>query len=426
PLDRSSPWLLISAQSPTATLRECAQCTGGSLLTLSKRGCFLLVSIMSQESTRIDCRLGRFDVDGRYGRRARLPNDAESVLKNRAGVCEGYANLMLELCSILGVTCKVISGYSKENDSGVTGDQQAAFDPTEFHAWNAVRLDGRWKLIDCTWGAGFVKDKNNFVRQENDLYFLPNPKVFIEDHFPFMNSDMAGSKKWQLLKKPIDLATFHSRVRRQKAGIEHQVQLVSHKQALIDVDSEVTLKFKGTGRPLTAFSAKFVNPGTGESISSGQYIATVLNHRKNEVTVTARPPTCGAYWELRVQGTTEDNPTHLIGFVSYKLRSTRAVDLRPFPQFFDGFYGLLRCPQRCGFSSELRGRQAFRLRASSGELQLKLPVQQPVSASALLHFAEDSEPQKQAVLLEMDKKALKVSVRMYRRGFHRLTLFCKD
>jgi uncharacterized protein (TIGR03000 family) len=39
------------------------------------------------------------------------------------------------------------------------------------HAWNAVKLDGEWHLVDATWGAGGIKDKQ-FVKKFKDYYFL--------------------------------------------------------------------------------------------------------------------------------------------------------------------------------------------------------------------------------------------------------------
>ena len=70
----------------------------------------------------------------------------------------------------------------------------------ESHAWNAVMLDGEWKLLDCTWGAGFVNG-NDFHRSYSDFYFCADPKEFLTSHFP-------DDEKWQLVDRPISRADF--------------------------------------------------------------------------------------------------------------------------------------------------------------------------------------------------------------------------
>uniref|UniRef100_A0A1I8FBW7 TGc domain-containing protein n=1 Tax=Macrostomum lignano TaxID=282301 RepID=A0A1I8FBW7_9PLAT len=85
----------------------------------------------------------------------------------------------------------------------------------------------------------------------------------------------------------------------------HLVKLVSHMEESIQVDTEAVLKFKGTGKPLKQFIARFVHPRTGQRVSA-QHIAAVLDYRRNEATVTARPPTSGTFWELQVFASTDD------------------------------------------------------------------------------------------------------------------------
>ncbi|KAJ3082878.1 hypothetical protein HK102_001408, partial [Quaeritorhiza haematococci] len=51
------------------------------------------------------------------------------------------------------------------------------------HAWNAVKVDGEWRFIDATWGAGNV-DGRNFKRSFTPYYFLTPPNRFITSHFP--------------------------------------------------------------------------------------------------------------------------------------------------------------------------------------------------------------------------------------------------
>ena len=61
----------------------------------------------------------------------------------------------------------------------------------EGHAWNAVKLDDRWYLIDTTWDAGGV-DAEGFHKRYGTSYFLTPPEVFLSKHYP-------DEDRWQLL-----------------------------------------------------------------------------------------------------------------------------------------------------------------------------------------------------------------------------------
>ena len=69
------------------------------------------------------------------------------------------------------------------------------------HAWNAVKINGAWYLLDSTWGAGYTDEQNNFVFDFDDEYFLMPPEQFIYTHFP-------EDAKWQLLSTPISNNEF--------------------------------------------------------------------------------------------------------------------------------------------------------------------------------------------------------------------------
>src|ERR1700752_3032669 len=70
-----------------------------------------------------------------------------SVMKKKKGVCEGYSNLMKELCGYAGLECEKVVGYSKGYGYEV-GDKIKQTD----HAWNVIKIEGKWKLVDATWG----------------------------------------------------------------------------------------------------------------------------------------------------------------------------------------------------------------------------------------------------------------------------------
>ena len=68
------------------------------------------------------------------------------LLIHGVGICLGYATTFQLFMDILGIECLTVRGW--------------AYDRTEEHAWNLVRLDGEWYAVDVTWNDpvydGFV------------------------------------------------------------------------------------------------------------------------------------------------------------------------------------------------------------------------------------------------------------------------------
>lgn len=119
-----------------------------------------------------------------------------AVLKKRKSVCEGYAQLFLAMAKIAGLEATIVRGYSK----GFGYYVGKKFDRTD-HAWNAVKLEDTWQLLDATWGAGIVTNEIKFEKKFKDYYFCTPPELFIFDHLP-------EDPKWQLLEKPLSKEQF--------------------------------------------------------------------------------------------------------------------------------------------------------------------------------------------------------------------------
>jgi len=114
---------------------------------------------------------------------------AIQVLKRRAAVCGGYANLFKALCTYAGIRCEVITGLGRTN----AGKIDKRF--TSNHRWNAVYFDTAWHLLDVTWASGYINFNNRFERVYNPYYFLTPPEEFIKEHYP-------EDPRWTLLPNP--------------------------------------------------------------------------------------------------------------------------------------------------------------------------------------------------------------------------------
>ncbi|XP_053168079.1 kyphoscoliosis peptidase isoform X9 [Hemicordylus capensis] len=145
------------------------------------------------------CHHIEYDVVGFYNKdkQSFKPKD---VLQSGKSICEGYAGLFEQMCSIAGVQCMNLSGYSKGHGYRAGQTFTGEYD----HAWNAVYLDGRWHLVDSTWGSGSMDDCfSKFTFRYNEFYFLTHPALFINNHFP-------DNSNWQLLKSTVTLKQFES------------------------------------------------------------------------------------------------------------------------------------------------------------------------------------------------------------------------
>jgi hypothetical protein len=125
---------------------------------------------------------------------------ALKTLKNKVGVCQGYANLYYLVCEEAGIPVYLIGGYTKTYNKIDNAS----------HAWIAVQVDSTWYLTDPTWGAG-VLNNNKFVRKPVDSYFLVPPSVFIQTHMPF-------DPLWQLLEHPYKHDEFQEKILKPVTG----------------------------------------------------------------------------------------------------------------------------------------------------------------------------------------------------------------
>jgi hypothetical protein len=107
---------------------------------------------------------------------------AESVLKNKLAVCEGFSNLFLQLGLEMGLDIKKVVGYSK--GYGYKPGQKLS---NTDHAWNIIKIDGNWRVFDATWGQGYGVNKGGKLESTsefNDYWFNVDPYEAIFTHMP--------------------------------------------------------------------------------------------------------------------------------------------------------------------------------------------------------------------------------------------------
>ena len=113
----------------------------------------------------------------------------KNVLKRKKALCGGYAFLYKELCKQVGIESQVIHGYSKKYYS-------TSYRKQVDHTWNAVKVNGKWRLLDLTLARSQRKAQNL-----NMYWFDTDPSFFIKTHYP---EDL----KWTLMPNPISKKEF--------------------------------------------------------------------------------------------------------------------------------------------------------------------------------------------------------------------------
>lgn len=134
----------------------------------------------------------RYDETAFSGQRYESETEyANRSLRSRKAVCTGFALLFKHLLKPTGIDVANVKGYARTFDSEA-GQPIQRID----HEWNAVRLDGKWYLLDIAWAQTTAKGG-----KPNDYFFLTEPVEFAANHFP-------TDPRWQLLNATISKAQF--------------------------------------------------------------------------------------------------------------------------------------------------------------------------------------------------------------------------
>lgn len=123
----------------------------------------------------------------------------DNSFRDRLGVCLDYSLILKELCHLFKIPSEIVIGVTKTDVRDLKGKSLL-----KNHSWNAVQIDGHWRLLDPTWASGQM-DRNllqifgSYIEQ----FFFPDPADFIKSHLP-------ANPAWQLLENPVDPNGFAS------------------------------------------------------------------------------------------------------------------------------------------------------------------------------------------------------------------------
>jgi Transglutaminase-like superfamily len=105
-----------------------------------------------------------YDVDKLNNRTFEFDDSALKTLDEKKGVCQDFAYLAIALLRASGMEAQMVTGYAGQN-----------------HAWVETKVDGRWLVMDPTWGSGYLQN-NKFIPKFTRAYFDPKPAEFQKTH----------------------------------------------------------------------------------------------------------------------------------------------------------------------------------------------------------------------------------------------------
>ncbi len=120
---------------------------------------------------------------------------------NKNSICSGYANLTKTLCNAIGIPCRVVTGFATGVNTESTVEDVWQLYKTyiekqdlarftadiaryENHAWNEAYVDGRWIILDTTWGSNndIYSNGGYIIGTPTDEYFDSDLERFSESH----------------------------------------------------------------------------------------------------------------------------------------------------------------------------------------------------------------------------------------------------
>ncbi|XP_062588976.1 kyphoscoliosis peptidase-like [Saccostrea cucullata] len=343
------------------------------------------------------------------------PVDAESVLKLKTSVCVGYTNLFTALCRCADITVHKISGYAKGYD--YNPEIRFEYGHATSHTWNAVHVDGEWRLVECTWGAGNCDELKKFHFDYHDHFFFMDPDSFVLTHFPY-DPDFNMALAWQLLEEPWSLDKFNSYIKPSMKAIEWGIDFVSHSSSVVFSNGVSVFELKSSTTNLPVLNGELY-PEKGENSKTYTY---AYKNGPSDYKLVVRPPTVGKYTLRILANDKEDDEAFTL--VSYVIKCVSTDGLvRCFPYHW-GLWGPSVKLDKFGLTYDESSCPLFM--TENGEVEIKLPLKNELDCSCRLSHAENLlRESDDYVMTEINGGHLCTRARLPKEGYYKLQLMVR-
>lgn len=292
------------------------------------------------------------------------------------------------------------------------------------HAWNAVRIDGHWRFVECTWGAGFLDKNNSFQKKLEPFYFFTEPKHFINAHFPWNPEEEGFSNSWQLLENPISLETYHKALKLEHSAMMWNVFPLTHKEGIVQAHEEIVIEIEDKNEFLCGTTSKIYDMKTG--LSCNEFI--FLRQEKSGLfSISIRPPSNGKY-ELIIYGKVDRTENTYQSLMTYLIRfSDVSKKFSPYPENNGQMWGMDLEAFDNGFLKKDNNRVPVKIISEDGFVDMTFATTQNVPTLAKIIPATKKLPwsKEKYSLVTTTHTSLNIKACFPNMDLYKLELMCK-
>ncbi|KAL4221274.1 hypothetical protein ACF0H5_019537 [Mactra antiquata] len=227
-------------------------------------------------------------------------------LKHKRNTYAGFFSL---LCWYADLPCAIIRGFLKGSTYEVGQKINKDLHRGE---WNAVLIDGNWRLINAFWGACVLSgdddedSKQNYVYTCDENFFLTDPQQLIYTHLP-------EEPTWQLIDNKKSIQEFETMVFLKDRFFNLEMRVLSHPECNAEAkDGEIEILFglhpeKSVNHTFLAIPTHFIEQNKQTRTKPVELpqknVQLDFIHRPNEnvLSVKVRFPKIGVY-KLEIVG----------------------------------------------------------------------------------------------------------------------------
>ena len=143
------------------------------------------------------------------------------LLRIKRTTCGGFAKLFKLMADFAGIEAVYINGYSRSYYS-ISNNEQGN------HAWNGVRINGKWYIVDSTNGnrRGYIHGVFSEKRNYKDTALFIRPDAYYLGNLPY-------NETYQFLDTPITYENFMSQLRLLYNFVAYNIEFVTDMRTLI-------------------------------------------------------------------------------------------------------------------------------------------------------------------------------------------------
>ncbi len=138
----------------------------------------------------------------------------QDAFLSKMGVCEEYAQSFKKIADLLEIEAEVIKGYVRNSAQEIGRVPRSTN-----HAWNAVKVNNKWMILDATWAAGYMYN-GKWVKDFNEYFYDVDQQKIKRTHYP-------DSTKWKLLLDHGSLKDFYNQPIYSHGLLKNNIEVVS-------------------------------------------------------------------------------------------------------------------------------------------------------------------------------------------------------